>query len=138
MKRRCHSIRNLAASMVLCVALGAHAADAAAHESSPEEASFRCHVFGEAPLFRSNFIWDGSTPFQTNIQTSGEMLAIRIQEIGLRGHPEYIFEMRYGRRLILSTSQGAGLTDYVMTWKAADAQATLSSISVSCSKSGSD
>ena len=105
-------------------------------EESETFAGYRCHVFSEAPIYRSTFRWDGSLPFQTQIKAGGVDGFLRVQSIGLSGRPELLFEIRIGTRTLFSTSQKSELTDYTLIWKAAKATDVPSEITIACSASG--
>ena len=106
-------------------------------EESETFAGYSCHVFSEAPIYRSTFRWDGSLPFQTQIKAGGVDGFLRVQSIGLSGRPELLFEIRIGTRTLFSTSQKSELTDYTLVWKAAKATDVPSEITIACSASGS-
>jgi hypothetical protein len=105
-------------------------------EESETFAGYSCHVFSEAPIYRSTFRWDGSLPFQTQIKAGGVDGFLRVQSIGLSGRPELLFEIRIGSRTLFSTSQKSDLTDYTLIWKAAKATDVPSEITIACSASG--
>ena len=105
-------------------------------EESETFAGYSCHVFSEAPIYRSTFRWDGSLPFQTQIKAGGVDGFLRVQSIGLSGRPELLFEIRIGTRTLFSTSQKSELTDYTLVWKAAKATDVPSEITIACSASG--
>ncbi len=120
------------------IAIAATSTNAFASDNSESEtfAGYSCHVFSQTPIYRSTFRWDGSLPFQTQIKAGGVDGFLRVQSIGLSGHPELLFEIRIGNRTLFSTSQKSDLTDYTLIWKSAKVTDEPSEITIACSASG--
>jgi hypothetical protein len=123
-------------TVFLAIAAASSHASAEIDTDSETFAGYSCHVFSQAPIYRSTFRWDGSLPFQTDIKAGGTDGFLRVQSIGLSGHPELLFEIRIGTRTLFSTSQKSELTDYTLIWKSAKATDEPSEITIACSASG--
>jgi|GEM_PF-1716324 len=100
--------------------------------------NYRCQLASQPEFYLRNVDWDGSTPFQTPIQYNNRGGWLRVQSIGLPGHPDYLFEINVGGRTLLSSSQEKGLKDYNLNWKSDGEGMSDSLISVACRTTGSD
>lgn len=100
--------------------------------------NYRCQLASQPGTYLRTVEWDGSTPFQTAIQYNGRSGWLRVQSIGLAGHPDYIFEVNVDGRTLISTSQEKGLKDYILNWKSDGEGLKDSVISVACRTTGQD
>jgi hypothetical protein len=100
--------------------------------------TYRCQLASQPVFFLQTVEWDGSTPFQTPIQYNNRGGWLRVQSIGLAGHPDYLFEIHVGGRTLLSTTQEKGLKDYNINWKSDGEGMSESLISVACRTTGND
>lgn len=98
--------------------------------------SYKCHYFSQEPLVRTTFVWDGTVPYLTALRAGNTDGYFRIQNIGMAGRPEYLFDIKVGERIIFSMSQKAGLTDYTMIWKSAVNNGGFSELTITCSVTG--
>ena len=78
-------------------------------------AEYSCHMASQPQAFES-FSWDGE-PFQHTFAFRGEDAIWRVQEIGLPGHPELMFEVKVGNKVLIDMSQAKWLADYVFSWR---------------------
>ena len=87
--------------------------------SLPAFADYTCQIVTEKPHHLESMSWDGE-PFQYTFPYRDGEATWRVQEIGLAGHPEFLFELRALGRVVMDMSQAKGLADYVFTWKSGE------------------
>lgn len=98
--------------------------------------NYRCQLASQPGAYLRTVEWDGSTPFQTPIQYNGRSGWLRVQSIGLPGHPDYLFEVNVGGRTLMATSQEKGIKDYNLNWKSDGEGMSDSIISIACRWTG--
>lgn len=94
--------------------------------------SYRCQIFSLPDFFTSNVTWDGKAPFQSSFTYQGHSATLKIDSIGLAGHPEYLFQIVWEGRALLAVSQKADLKDYNLTWKSDGEETPTPMIQIAC------
>ena len=103
--------------------------------SSSAFAGYRCQVTTRPDIFYRDLVWDGSTPFVTPFEYQGDIGELRVKSIGLAGHPDYLFELHWHDKSLLSVSQERNLKDYNITWQS-DGSRGNELVSVACRTNG--
>lgn len=103
--------------------------------SSSAYAGYRCQIATKPDIFYRNLVWDGSTPFVAPFEYHGESGELSVKSIGLAGHPDYLFELRWHDKSLVSVSQERNLKDYNINWQS-DGSRGDELISVACRTNG--
>lgn len=108
---------------------------ASAFSTTSALAAYRCQVVSQPDFFYRSIVWDGSTPFTTPLEYRGESGELKVSSIGLAGHPDYLFELRWREKTLFAVSQERNLKDYNINWRS-DGHATDELISIACRSDG--
>ena len=98
--------------------------------------NYQCQIVSTPGLFYRTINWDGSTPFQYPIEFKGMNGVLNIRSIGLAGHPDYLFDLTFGSRTLMSVSQERNAKDYNLTWRSDADNASDAMIQIACRSNG--
>lgn len=94
--------------------------------------AYQCQLSVIPDQPNKTFLWDGTAPQSWAFMYHGQKGSFNIDAIGLAGHPEYLFSIKWAGKNLFAASQKKDLSDYNLTWQSDVGTSSASLISLAC------